>query len=419
MNLASYVWDLAGTYEQTLQATEQSSIMNQVLCLGLLGIGLASFQGMQEVKRLFQSRWTWVFTMYLAWCGFSILWSSEPLLGGRRYLALVVVSAGALLLGRNYYGQLTNPMGTLAKHLVFCGLTSALVVLALTGPEITWDNIINPKWMPAVRKSGPFLLYPLIAGIPAALYLYEEEGGQRRLFFLGLMLLALIVYKGRFQVVVAFMSGLGYFAALFAKKYWQTILVLMLIVCSGLFAYVMLPEVPGAATAAMREYISRGESLEGMSALTGRVPLWEYIWRDLDGHLVTGVGYGSYWSTERLMRIYHAVHWFAPTAHNGFLEELAGTGFIGLTLFIMVIISSGWLCMRPNPQMTAAGRYLALMLIVQYFAQNFADSLTQFALRYPFYLMLVVSATLTGPWTTKNLKGLWDGALIDQSRGRR
>jgi hypothetical protein len=75
-------------------------------------------------------------------------------------------------------------------------------------------------------------------------------------------------------------------------------------------------------------YLSRGESVESITSLSGRIPLWEFAL----GQFVTlqdwlvGFGYGA----ARVLLV-PAVPW-AGSAHSSWMELLLGIGMIGLLL---------------------------------------------------------------------------------------
>lgn len=79
------------------------------------------------------------------------------------------------------------------------------------------------------------------------------------------------------------------------------------------------------------EYVSRGESSESLTSLTGRTALWEAIWVEHQKSPLLGHGY-FVTSSNGLLDV-----WSGPanrTAHNLLLQVLSSTGLIGLCLFL-------------------------------------------------------------------------------------
>ncbi|MCB9961301.1 MAG: O-antigen ligase [Hyphomonas sp.] len=72
-------------------------------------------------------------------------------------------------------------------------------------------------------------------------------------------------------------------------------------------------------------------------SLTGRTDIWEALMRSVSQHPFLGYGYGAFWGEHSAPAhwVRLAVHWEAPTAHNGWLEVLLAIGFVGLGLFLL------------------------------------------------------------------------------------
>jgi O-antigen ligase len=87
-------------------------------------------------------------------------------------------------------------------------------------------------------------------------------------------------------------------------------------------------------------YLTLGEGSDNIRELSGREPLWDDLWKQVPDTLFLGHGYGAFWTSETLNRIYASIGWPAVNAHNGYLDELLGTGLIGLTLFAAFLIRS-------------------------------------------------------------------------------
>lgn len=91
------------------------------------------------------------------------------------------------------------------------------------------------------------------------------------------------------------------------------------------------------------EIFTLGRSDE-TSTLTGRIPLWEELFKDINQRPVLGHGYGSFWTAERTLRISLNQGWQIPHAHSGYVETLLNLGYFGLlmllgTMFTAVALS--------------------------------------------------------------------------------
>jgi O-antigen ligase len=78
------------------------------------------------------------------------------------------------------------------------------------------------------------------------------------------------------------------------------------------------------------------------STLTGRTGIWSTL-LGMGTNPLLGVGYQSFWLGERLEAVWDRLNTaFLNEAHNGYLEIYLALGLIGLTLIILIMVSSYW-----------------------------------------------------------------------------
>ena len=101
---------------------------------------------------------------------------------------------------------------------------------------------------------------------------------------------------------------------------------------SAAFVTVALAEFP------IFDYLSRGDSEESLTTLSGRIPLWEIAIDDLfsAGNIIQGYGYGA----ARIV-LFPQVPW-AGTAHSTWVEALVGIGIIGVVVLAGTIFFLVW-----------------------------------------------------------------------------
>jgi O-antigen ligase len=71
--------------------------------------------------------------------------------------------------------------------------------------------------------------------------------------------------------------------------------------------------------------------------LTGRLPIWSYLWSLFEPNAVFGIGYNGVWSLSYELGIEHALGWHLTDSHNGYLEVALQLGIIGLFFFAIVL----------------------------------------------------------------------------------
>jgi exopolysaccharide production protein ExoQ len=82
------------------------------------------------------------------------------------------------------------------------------------------------------------------------------------------------------------------------------------------------------------------EALGKDATLTGRVPLWELVDRQIDNNLLSGFGYQAFWtdSNPAAWSIWSEIQWMAPHAHNGYRDTMLSFGLIGMIPFVLLLL---------------------------------------------------------------------------------
>jgi O-antigen ligase len=104
--------------------------------------------------------------------------------------------------------------------------------------------------------------------------------------------------------------------------------------------------------------------------LSGRVPIWEYAWLEIEKRLLLGYGFATYWIMGNIR-----IDIFAATfeglkvnqAHNGYLEILLQLGVVGSIFFLFPIIASIYRTLKLNSN-------LAILILVPILTLNYTES---------------------------------------------
>ncbi len=123
---------------------------------------------------------------------------------------------------------------------------------------------------------------------------------------------------------------------------------------------------------AMAEFVV--PSLEAMgkdATLTGRVPLWALVDEEIRRRPLLGVGYQAFWTEANpdAWRIWGAIGWPAPHAHNGYRDLLLSFGIVGFVIFVVAagrgILQGGQLlCRAPREGWLWLNVLVAMVLIM-------------------------------------------------------
>ncbi|MEQ1830926.1 MAG: O-antigen ligase family protein [Pirellula sp.] len=79
---------------------------------------------------------------------------------------------------------------------------------------------------------------------------------------------------------------------------------------------------------------------EGVSTLTGRLPLWRVLWRESRHDRVIGVGYGAFFTTKRTNALARELQWFPGHSHNAYFETVLDLGYAGLCILFWLVAAT-------------------------------------------------------------------------------
>lgn len=399
--LALGIVDLPGGAGTAGAAVEEGSLTRTILVLTFGTAGALRFP--DAIKKLDQAGWRLLTLLaaYLGWASLSFVWSDAPQLTIRRLVLTAMLILGALGLGAGYYGQSEVGRARLARDVLVAGIVAGVSVwmpTLLAGGA----DILAGDWALVSVAVGTAIGYPmLLAGlvsiyarhssaIPAPFASRRTQGGV----LVG-ALLTIISLRKRALLAISLLatSALSFlFRRRRARRDMLVRLGLGLAVASIVIALLGI-DVLGTAT----PIVLRGEQTVDLETLTGRVPLWEELLTPASENLWTGVGFGAFWTPERMADIESAVGWPAVSAHNGFIDEILATGLPGLVLLFGALVTA----MRALARRARQGNAFALLAAVWlgcYLLLNVMSALTQDLFQFPFYsaLVLAFAAFTTG-----------------------
>lgn len=256
------------------------------------------------------------------WALASVAWSVDPVESLRRSLALIGTTIAALYLGLHYEPK--EQLRALALALGLGAIASALVIVFIPSVGITPDGmqgIYNLKnSLGRMMSLGAFCF--------ALLALSER---RPRVLHIAMFLICctLLVLSNSATAMVVTMLML---ALLPLRK------LLYLRTRQLLAAVAILVPLMGAITLWAVES-SEGilQALGRTSSLSGRIPLWLLVMREIAERPICGFGFAAFWNSWDGERVSDMVNWdnAVPHAHNGFLEIWLGLGMVGLALVVI------------------------------------------------------------------------------------
>ena len=324
---------------ETLSALDPIAIIKvlaRIVALAVLGLALLrSWRGGPQHRLVL---WTLTpLALYTLFAIASTAWSPLPAVtvgqsGG--LLAMVLLTAALALTCRTEEDA----------RIVLLHLTLSLIVVCLI---VVVAHIIDPSLSGLTRgpledpDGSPGILHPTAAGSTASLvltvllasWLLWAWRWTGRLLVPGLILafVTLDLAVSRMAAGMALLVLGIMFLTLVPRSWFGLILVGTCTVLAVSLA--VDPALDGfhAVLATGFQVVSRGDSVETMSTLTGRTELWAKIWESFLVSPIVGHGYFVTSATGDIDV------WSGPanrTAHNVVLQALVSTGIVGCALFL-------------------------------------------------------------------------------------
>ncbi len=308
---------------------------NQIIWGLFAVIGMAvAFYDAPRARMLL--RRSWPIFLVVGWIILTSQWAPYPDLTYRRAGFLFVTTVGlfGLVLAS------PDPARFFRTLLLISGLVMMVNVAGLVlapGLSIGPDGAAKGLF-PHKNTAGQFALVAFLIWLVAALV--NRDLRRRVVFLLGALAWFgfLILTQSKTSIGIAVVAPVA------------MVIALQILHAEGLVRVAMITLLIGLIGAGWYWLLGAGISTEDVALLTfgdltftGRTDLWEYLWREVANNPVKGFGYGSFWHTGlRSSPINFADGWVANAgqAHNGYLDLIVQTGFIGLALAVIVILRS-------------------------------------------------------------------------------
>ena len=129
--------------------------------------------------------------------------------------------------------------------------------------------------------------------------------------------------------------------------------------------------------------------------LTGRVPLWEFVWWQIKEAPWLGHGFAVYFDIPWVQSyITESLQWYVPNAHNGYLELWLGVGVLGPVLAGLFLLTAIWrgvvlLRLEHSPAAMFAVYFLPIYLLRNIVESDLAEA-AQLS-----WVLAVIAATMT------------------------
>ena len=358
-----------------------SNTLNQVFWL-LLFV-LAVFAGRHAPVLRLTAR-LWPLAAYLVWSAVSVLWALAPDIVIRRLLLQVFV-VGAVALPIMLIDDADKVRATVLR-VMFVVLVANVLALGLKPP--------TPLGHAGIYSQKNEL------GLTAALALLTcvttlTVGGflQRSMAWLGipLALALLVVSKSKTSLLLAVaIPALGWGVAVAAR-----VLKLSPALLFGCMLALVIPIGLGIAEVIDLTLDDVLRAAFGDATFTGRTDIWDFAAAQIAANPVLGYGFNGFWAVgDASPAAFSESELIASIlqAHNGYLDILLETGFVGLALFFALLAIVIKECGVVNARSVAAGAFVIALTLFTVLHNGFEST----ALRrfHPVWLFMLIAAAM-------------------------
>jgi O-antigen ligase len=292
---------------------------------------------------------------YLIWCLNSCLWSSDPGLSMKRWVALICQVLGAMAVAKR----------CTANQFVWIVFSCTLIWLGLGVAAELSLGTFRP-WQQGYRFAGIF--HPNDMGINCAVltlsaaYLSAYSRNRKGLWAvatLGFLFLLLTAARTALGTTVVAIAALWILMAARGKVIHRLVVVALAVLwISAAVAFGLVEDVRSAVA------MNRSEK-DHVTTLTGRVPLWEEL---LNGYVHTrplmGHGYGAFWTPNRIFEVSDSQGWAVASSHSSYVDLLLNVGYIGAALYLSAaLLALNSLCRLELQRAGPGYGFMAILMI--------------------------------------------------------
>lgn len=319
-----------GTADQMEMDAAGGNVIRRIVFLGLAGWG-ALMLLLPSERRLRMSGGIGLCILgFAGWAFLSIFWSVDSSMTIRRCLAMGCLLTAALGIARQLSTQELLRLGWLIPlTTLFVGVAAELALGTFhphTG-SYRFAGTLHPN------TQGMYL-----ASLCLAAFCWCRESGWRQLGPLSLLLIGfsfLVLTKSRtsaagFLVAVTLLLTLRTRSSVkwmtgFASA-WVVAVAALTVLLSGIDVKQELTELA---------LLGRQEQAE---SLTGRLPIWTELQTSVEQRPLTGFGYDTFWTPDRIETVSSTLHWAIHEAHSAYIDTLLSVGLIGLLILLTGVV---------------------------------------------------------------------------------
>jgi exopolysaccharide production protein ExoQ len=257
----------------------------------------------------------------------SVIWSVEPTVSFRRSIALLGTSLFAYLVYIRYkFNDFLHILSASFKIIITLSLITILII-----PEYGIMSGIHEGSIRGIytHKNTFGRIIALSVFLFTILYLKEKNQIKKlkTIFWISLSIVLVLLSKSAQAMILILI--LYYIIIIYKIHNKKNVFIYSLLLSISILLIIILFNI---------------EIIFGLfdrdTTMTGRLPLWVTLLYFISEKPLLGYGYGAFWVGESSYAavIWAIVKWDTPHAHNGFIDLILHTGFIGFTILIIAYV---------------------------------------------------------------------------------
>ncbi|WP_431859231.1 O-antigen ligase family protein [Azospirillum sp.] len=329
-----------------------------------------------------------VFVSYVGWAALSLFWSTAPDLTLRRLTVFLIHLVGAI-------GVAT--LAPRAMRSVFVWVTLANLAVGVLN-ELHLGTFA--PFAAEYRFSGT--VHPNLQGSTAAQLALTGlclclPGDERRtragaaLLILGTA--TVFLTQSRTSLICLVLAAAAVVAVWSWRRSARTFLV-ALALCGLAGSALTLAEAvaPDASpVAGVLAALEKPRDEGNIGALTGRTDIWETCLAFAAERPLTGAGFDSFWTPQRILEISALHQWGINQAHSMYVEHLISLGIVGLALWCVLLLGGLVAGLRRYAAAPSGGTLWMLGQLGFYLFHGFNESINIMPLFGGFALMMILA----------------------------
>lgn len=275
----------------------------------------------------------WCGIAFIAWNFISMLWSVEGMQTFRKLAILGLMITGGLGLAKRF--QMEDLIWISIISITAFVLAGLFAELAL-GTFRPWRH--DYRFAGTCHPNDQGLQCALLAVAAGFAEFAKRDRPWLRRALIALGLVGLALSKSR-TTLIAFVAAatVAFILRSRGTQRWIVSGACIAVLC---LAGILSSFVSVAAVSEVGNIAAMGRK-QHLSSLTGRLPLWQELWKAAEKRLWLGHGMGAFWNEKTVTKYSRMFGWHIPHAHNAYLDLILQMGIIGMTMHVVWLVGTG------------------------------------------------------------------------------